>query len=67
MDPSPSKPPVRQWLRLSVAAAWKGMSTALMLSEAERAGVRVARLGDRGLIHLAADDLHLVDSRLEHQ
>jgi len=64
--PRVPKPPVNRWERAGVAAQRIGIPPRLLLSQIEAglADVRCARLGRRGLVHLAANDVDQLASRL---
>ncbi len=58
MQMQPLKPPVDRWVRAAQAAQDLGISSRVLQRsiEAGRADIRCARLGARGLLHLAAVD-----------
>lgn len=60
------KPPVTRWERCAQAAARVGIPKSLLLSQIDAglADIRCARLGRRGLVHLAANDVDQLASRL---
>lgn len=65
--PPPPVLPVRRWERVSEAAARAGLPSAdLLVSElgAGRCSIRVARLGKRGMLFVASEDVDAWARRL---
>ncbi len=59
MQTNTAPPPVGHWERINQAAARKGIPAPLLLAQIEAglADIRVAHLGRRGLVHVAAADV----------